>query len=281
MIIRINILAPVIPTPTPTPIPNTMPTASPTPKPIPTPNPSLPTPTIDVSCKSTTTLSGFKVSINGNLMLNGNPLSNQPALVSYSVTDGNTWESLTLIKTSSDGSFVAVWTPSVTGNYLVKAAIEKTSTMNEASKIINLALTPDAEQNVFTLTSNSTITQFAFNSTSNQLSFIASGPSNTKGYVNLYIPKTLISDISQLKAYIDGNEISFNSESQGDFWFISFGYSHSQHTITMAIQSESSALTKNDSYSQYLIYVIPVAIVAFILAVVVALKRRGKPANPL
>lgn len=281
VIIRINILAPVIPTPTPTPIPNTMPTASPTPKPIPTPNPSLPTPTIDVSCKSTTTLSGFKVSINGNLMLNGNPLSNQPVLVSYSVTDGNTWESLTLIKTSSDGSFVAVWTPSVTGNYLVKAAIEKTSTMNEASKIINLALTPDAEQNVFTLTSNSTITQFAFNSTSNQLSFIASGPSNTKGYVNLYIPKTLISDISQLKAYIDGNEISFNSESQGDFWFISFGYSHSQHTITMAIQSESSALTKNDSYSQYLIYVIPFAIVAFILAVVVALKRRGKPANPL
>ena len=61
------------------------------------------------------------------------------------------------------------------------------------------------KQNVFTLTSNSTITQFAFNSTTKELSFIASGPSGTKGYVNIYIPKTLISDISTLKTYIDGN----------------------------------------------------------------------------
>jgi hypothetical protein len=285
VITKVNVLAAVIPTPTPTPVPTVSPTANPTVPPtptrtpVPTPNPSLPTPTIEFFCKSTTTVSGFKVAINGNLMLNGNALSDRPVLVAYSVTGGNTWESLTMIKTKPDGSFVAVWTPSVTGNYLVKAAVEKTSTTNEASKIINLALTPDAEQNVFTLTSNSTITQFAFNSTSNQLSFIASGPSNTKGYVNLYIPKTLISDISQLKAYIDGNEIDFSSESQGDYWLISFGYSHSQHTITMAIQSESSGVTKNDSTSQYLLYVIPVAIVAVILAVVVALKRRGKPAN--
>ena len=121
------------------------------------------------------------------------------------------------MKTLSDGAYAAVWQPDVTGNYLIKATSAATSTMNFAEKTINLALTPDASHNVFTLTSNSTITQFTFNPEDKELSFIASGPSNTKGYVNIYIPKTIINDISTLKAYLDGNQISFNSEDPSRF----------------------------------------------------------------
>ena len=276
IITKINVIAPVI-TPTPSSAPTSNPTSNPTPTPIPTPNPSLPTPSIDVSCKSTTTVSGFKVEINGNLSLNGDPLSDQPVLISYSVTGGSSWQSLTLVKTLSDGRFTAVWKPSVTGNYLVKATSDRTSTMNEATKAVNLALTPDAEQNVFTLTSNSTITQFAFNSTSKELGFIASGPSGTEGYVNIYIPKTIISDISTLKAYIDGNEISFNSESQTDSWLISFSYSHSQHTITMAMsEALQVSNTNTDALPQWLLYTIPVVLVVVFAVIAVVFKNRAK-----
>lgn len=275
VITKVNVSAAVIPTSTPTPAPTANPTANPTPTPVPTPNPSLPTPSIDVSCKSTTTVSGFKVEIDGKLSLNGNLLSDQPVLISYSVTGGSSWQSLTMIKTLSGGRFVAVWTPSVTGNYLVKATVEKSSTMNEATKTINLALTPDAEQNVFTLTSNSTITQFAFNSTSKELGFIAAGSSGTKGYVNIYIPKTLINDISSLKAYIDGNQVSFNSESQTDSWLISFSYSHSEHRITMELASVSKSINET-STPQWIIYVIPIAVIAVIAVTAVAFKQRSK-----
>jgi hypothetical protein len=182
-----------------------------------------------------------------------------------------------MVKTLSDGKFVAVWTPSVTGNYLIKATVERSSTMNEASKTINLALTPDAEQNVFTLTSNSTITQFAFNSTTKELGFIASGPSGTKGYVNIYIPKTIINDISTLKTYLDGNEISFNSESQADSWLISFTYSHSQHTITMVMEdAQQVSHTNSDSLPQWLIIAVAVTLVAVVAAVAVVFKSRAK-----
>ena len=132
--------------------------------------------------------------------------------------------------------------------------------MNAASKTINLALTPDPENNVFTLTSNSTITQFTFNPDSKELSFIASGTSGTKGYVNIYIPKTILNDISTLKAYIDGTQTSFTSESQTDSWLISFTYSHSTHTITMAMGDVLElSNTNTDSLPQWLLYVIPVA----------------------
>ncbi len=210
-------------------------------------------------------------------MLNSNSVADSPILISYSVTGGNSWESLTLVKTLPDGSFKAIWNPDVTGNYLIKATSDKTSTMNGASKTINLALTPDPEHNVFTLTSNSTITQFAFNPDSKELRFIASGTSGTKGYVNIYIPKTILSDISTLKAYIDGNQTNFTSESQTDSWLISFTYLHSTHTITMAMGDVLEVSNTNtDSLPQWLLYVIPIAIVVVIAVVAVVFKSRAK-----
>jgi hypothetical protein len=278
LIVKINVTAPIIPTATstPTPIPTTpKPTNNPTP--TPTSNPSLPSPTIDLTCRSTTSASGSKVEISGNLMLNDNSISNSPILLSYSVTGGNSWQSLTLVNTLTEGSFKAIWNPDVTGNYLIKATSEKTLTMNGASKIINLALTPDPEHNVFTLTSNSTITQFTFNPDSKELRFIASGTSGTKGYVNIYIPKTILSDISTLKAYIDGTQTNFTSEPQTDSWLISFTYSHSTHTITMAMGDVLEVSnTNNESLPQWLLYAIPIAIFAAIAVVAVVFKSRTK-----
>ena len=270
VIVKVNVTAAIVPTPT-------TPTGNPVPTLVPTLDTSLPTPVIDFSCKSSANMNVFKVEINGKLLLNENPLPGSPVLISYSVTEGNTWESLTLVKTISDGQFSAIWQPDVTGNYLVKATFERTSTLNEATKVINLALTPDAEQNVITLTSNSTITQFAFNSASKELSFIAFGPSGTQGYVNIYIPKTILIDISELKAYVDNNEISFSTESQKDNWLISFSYSHSQHIITMTMNNVLRISNPhNDSLPQWVYNALPIALVSTMAATMSILKYRSK-----
>jgi hypothetical protein len=272
LITRINVISSYI-SPTPTVSPTSNPTSNPTP--LPTPNPSLPTPILSLSCKSTPSALGSKVEISGNLLVDGSPIADSPILISYSVTGGNTWQSLTLVRTLSDGAFAAIWQPDVTGNYLIKATSEATSTMNGVSKTINLALTPDAAHNVFTLTSNSTITQFTFKPDDKELSFIASGPSDTKGYVNIYIPKTIINDISTLKAYLDGVQISFNSEDQADSWLISFTYSHSTHTITMTL-AEPAAIssTNTNSIPEIVYYLIPGVAIIIVLAAVFTLKRK-------
>ncbi len=277
------------PTSTPTPTASTEPTSTPTisptltptpiitpaPTPTPTPAPTLPTPTFELIGKSTQSSSISEVEISGTLQLNGTAVAGAPIQLSISKTGGQDWESLTMVTTGSDGSFTALWQPSATGNYLIKASSEKTATMNEATKIVNFALA-DEENSVFTLTSNSTITQFNFNPDTKELSFIASGPSGTTGYVDLYIPKTILSDISQLEAYIDGNQVSFNSQSQSDQWLISFSYSHSQHTITLTIGE--TATGNADVLSQWFIYVVPIVAVAAIAAVTFAVKSRNKKA---
>lgn len=259
-------------TPTPTPTQTSNPTITPTPPPTsqPTPNPSLPIPTIDVSCKSSITANAFNVEIDGSLTHNSNPLADQPILISYSVTNGQSWESLTLVQTKSDGTFVALWRPEVTGNYLVRATFEATPNMNGNSKTINLALTPDVAHNIFTLSSNSTIKQFSFNSETNNLTFTAEGPSGTKGYVNIEIPKTVISDISALKVYLDYNEVAFNIQSRGDCWLISFTYSHSSHQVTLALGAGVAQTSEATQGLQWVILAATVTVIAGLAIAVLA-----------
>ncbi len=272
-----NIEVVAAPTPTPTPAQTASPTSNPTSTPISKPVPKLEKPTIDLTCKGTGTDSGFKLEINGTLLLNGNPITNSPVQIYYSL-DGDKWEALAIANTLWDGSFGAVWCPDKAGSYLIKASSAATTNLEATSKVINVALTPDLENNVFTLNSNSTITQFAFNSTSNQLSFIASGDSGTIGHVEVYIPKSMFSEISQLKTYIDNKQVSFISESQGDWWLISFSYSHSQHIVTMLI--DEGTQTSNADYTPILMYAIPIAVIAIVvIAALVMLKRKTKPSG--
>jgi hypothetical protein len=174
-----------------------------------------------------------------------------------------------------------VWTPDVTGNYLIKAAVDATSTYRATNKVVTLALTPDQESNsIFTLNSNSTITQLSFDSESNELSFTASGPSNSHGYVEVYIPKTLIADITNLKTYIDGTPVSFNSQDQTDSWLITLTYSHSQHHITLQLSNNGQTPVQPPS-SNWLtdnIILIAIAGVAIIIATAMTLAfKRSKP----
>jgi hypothetical protein len=288
VIIKVNMLASststATPTPTPTATPTSTPTVTPNPTPVSTPAPTAtpaPTPTpapqaqsaIDISCKSTTTYTSFKVEIRGSLSSNGTAIPEAPVLIAYSVTGGSSWENLTLTNTGSDGTFFAVWMSSVTGNYLIKAKWEGNTTIKGASTIVNLALTPYEEQNVFSVTSNSTISEFTFNSASKELSFTASGPANTAGYVNVYIPKTLMADVSNLKVYLDGSETTYTTEQQGDSWLVSFSYQHSSHQIVLALGAEPATPFIESPLGIIVIASVAAAVIA-ITAIALATKKR-------
>jgi hypothetical protein len=266
------------PTSTPTTNPTSTPTSPPTNNPTSTPRPNLPTPNIELTCKGSITDSTEKVQMNGQVTLNGNQVANAPVSISYSINNGASWNSLTMVTTVSDGTYSAVWHPDVTGYYLIKATCDATSAMNAASKTVSLALTPDeAEHNVFTVNSNSTITQFAFDSADSKLSFVASGPTGSTGYVEIYIPKTILGDISKLTTTIDGQQISYNSESQTDAWLITFNYHHSSHTVVMSMDGSVQAPNGGGGdNSKLLLYIaIPlVAVVIVALAAILLLKRR-------
>lgn len=192
------------------------------------------TPTLDVSCQSSTSYSNFKVDITGSLTSDGVGISAAHVLLSYSVNDGASWIDLTTAITDSNGDFSIIWNSQVTGNYLVKAVYEGDFiSYYEASRIINFALVAFQEQSVFSVSSNSTITALYFDSANNQLSFSTNGTSDTTGYVNIRAPKSLVSDPSKIEVYIDGAPVAYTTTLQEDAWIISFTYHQSNHAVTI------------------------------------------------
>ena len=264
------------PTSSPTPRPTTNPTSNPTPKPTssssPTPQPQN-APLLEVSCRSSTSYSNFKVDITGSLRSNnGIAIPNAHILLSYSVNDGYSWIDLTTAGTDDNGGFSIVWNAQVTGSYLVKAIFDSNSELANATKIVNLVVTPFQQENVFSVTSNSTVTSFYFNSTSNQLSFSTNGTSGTTGYVDIYIPQSMVADASNLKVSLDGTPLTYAVTAQNDAWLVSFTYHQSSHQVTINLDSNVVAETGS---SQLVIVGVVAAVVAIMVVAILVWQRKN------
>ncbi len=196
----------------------------------PPPSQRLPS-NINLNCRSTTTYIGYTVEINGMLTSNLTAIPGAPIELSCSANGGVSWDHLTEAYTSFNGSFKAVWMPSVSGTYLINATYAGNFVYNGTNKIVTLASAPYASQNVFAVTSNSTVTALSFNSTSNQLSFAVTGEGGTKGFVEVSLAKSITANISSLKVYLDGVNMQYTTTSVADSWLIRFNYNHSTHNV--------------------------------------------------
>jgi len=218
----------------------------------------LPT-NLTLSLSSSTSNVGLTVAINGSLISNGVGLSKIPVFLSYSVTDGRTWNEISAPVTAFDGSYSALWTPSTTGEYMVKAWAG-TGAIQEAMAFVDFAVVPFDETNVFSVTSNSTISSLTFEPDDRELKFVVSGPEGTAGYVEVIIAKSLVANIQGVEVKLNNTEIDYATSSIDDSWLLSFNYPHSSHTITINL--------KVASQSVFGLSVIDLAIIGIVIVIV-------------
>jgi len=201
----------------------------------------LPT-SIFLSLRSSTSLVGFKVETKGNITCNEESLSGTPLLLSYSVNGGETWNDIMLVKTDSEGSYSEMWMPPSTGNYLVKATWSGNITYPRTTTIINFAMT-SFEEYMFSVSSNSTVSSLAFNNTSRELCFFLSGAPETTGYANVYIAKALVSNVANIKVYLNKSKVDPIVMALDDSWFVFFKCTHSICEVTIYLGSVSTPLS--------------------------------------
>jgi hypothetical protein len=106
-----------------------------------------------------------------------------------------------------------------------------------ASWEVNNPETVSPGENLFAITSNSTVSSLVYNSTTNELSFTVSGASGTTGYADIFISKTLLQDLNRLTVSVDGKPMNFTGSSADDFWVLHFVYYHSTHNFMINMQS--------------------------------------------
>ena len=196
---------------------------------------NLQKPLLTLSCKSSMSYSYFNVEIKGDLANQGTAIPNAPILLSYSVTGGKSWQDLTLVYTGSDGRYSAAWLPFVTGNYLIKATYEGDNDILGTSEMVNFAVAQFAERSIFSVSSNSTVSSFAFDSENQELRFTVTGESGTTGYADVYIAKSMIRDIANVRAYLDGGEKEYTVTYVSDSWLLHFSYQHSTHKVSVSL----------------------------------------------
>ena len=210
--------------------------------------------------------------INGNLSYYNSGISQVPVLLSYSVNYGTSWIDLTTVITDNNGGFTADWTPSATGTYLIRAVFTGNNAYPGASTTVNFVLAPSEGQSDFSVTSNSTLTAFVFDSVNKQLSFTIIGPQGTTGYVEISIPKSIIGDISKLQVKLDDQQIAYSSESHPDYWLVTFNYHHSTHTVSIDLTSAAGA----PSISHLAIYVVVITAVTVAAFLVTRTKIKNR-----
>ena len=263
------------PNQTPTATPSSTPTPWPTASTSPTTSPTTPPfAVLDLSCSSSVSYDSFRVQIYGRISENNQGLASTPIAIAYSVTNGKTWQDLTSVYTNSDGTFAVVWTPSVTGNYMIKAEWVLDYSL---SRVVNLAILPSTDptsKNIFSVASNSTISDLAFNTTSNQLTFTVDGSAGTSGFTEVTVAKSLIKDTVQVQVIIDGEQVQFLVKETTDAWQLGFTYEHSTHEVALQLNSSSTTSTTQIQYVMY--SAVSVIIVVVLIAATLVLKKRSK-----
>ncbi|MFA5573166.1 MAG: hypothetical protein GX799_11425 [Crenarchaeota archaeon] len=67
-----------------------------------------------------------------------------------------------------------------------------------------------------------------------------SNNTGTTGYVNVNIPKSLLSDASLLVVYLDDVKIEYSLKSESESWILSFSYHHSVHSVDINFDGNAS-----------------------------------------
>ena len=270
---------------TPTPTPDTSSPSESKPSSSPKPTSNKPTPVINLQCRSIPIDTGYRVEISGTCSNNNIGLTNNEIQLYSSKNGGKTWEPLALVNTNNEGKFTATWISLTSGTFLIKAECPANTEYNSATATVNLVIEPfignNNGENIFTITSNSTISELIFNSKTSELSFIASGNTGSTGYVSINIPKTLIKDVSDLKVYLDGKELTYNSSQESDTWVITITYTHSTHTIVMQL-TNSNLQNQNPQSIQLWTTIIVIAIIGTIItavAIITSLKKKQHNKN--
>jgi hypothetical protein len=254
-------------TPTPTP--------TDTPTPTPKPEPKI-YPTLEMYCRTTASASNLKVEVTGKLAYNKSAIPNAPVYIGYSADLGSGWENFTLVQTDADGTYEGVWTPNATGNYLLCAQWMGNDTLHWINATVNLALTHISAGNAFSVTSNSTISNLNFNSENRELSFITNGTSGTTGYAYVCLPKDLDVDIQTLQVNMDGQSVTFTSESTDDVWVISCVYTQSAHVFSIQLPVAMQVLSP--AITPWVLIVIGIAVLIVVIVIVAVVRRRRKTA---
>jgi hypothetical protein len=219
---------------------------------------------------------GFQVELNGVLSYSqGLPVGGGVVVLSYIAQGMETWIPITSVVTDSNGFYSAIWFPSATGNFTVKAEYIGNGTYSRTQNVRSLSVHKYTDGGLFFVESNSTVSSIIFNSEANEISFSVSGESGTFGYTKFLISKALVANVSDLKVYVDGTSLEYDVTSKSDSWILHFEYTHSSHEIVVAVPELSNLQPQSSKmFPTVFVATVSVTLAVFGTGLIASFKKR-------
>ena len=238
--------------------------------------PDQPTPSrVFLSFRSVDSSTG-KFQIVGNLTSNNTAIA--MANMTFSYRTSNESESslhqFSTITTDSEGYFTIDWLPPGAGSYVINATYHGSDLYGAVFDGINVLVSEfNGDKEVFSVESNSTVTSIVFDPQSSELNLSVIGQTGTTGFVDVYVSKSLVGNVSAIQAYIDGKPIDYTVSSTEDSWILHFNYHHSSHNIVFNISKATTAVPEIPTVA------LPITIVslAAVAAMLIILQKRHGP----
>jgi hypothetical protein len=170
----------------------------------------------------------------GNLTSNNTSVPNSDLTFSYrnSRESDTSLQEFSTVTTDSNGRFAVDWQPPGVGNYNINATYHGSDLYRPAFDGINVLVTQfNGDNQVFSVESNSTVTDIVYNPESGELNLSVTGQTGTTGFVDVYVSKSLVGNVSAIQAFIDQNPVEFTVSETEDNWILHFNYHHSSHNI--------------------------------------------------
>jgi len=183
-------------------------------------------------------LIGSQIKIEGTLSYGGTGISFVALQISYSVDSGTSWNEIGIVNTDVNGNYSATWLPPDIGTYQIRVSWEGNATISKTFTVVYLLVAASQTNDLISVGSNSTITLFNFNADTQEITFNVSGPSETTGYVKIYISKTLFQNVTEAAVYLDGEQIDYTTSSTDESWILYFVYSHSTHNVAVKLAND-------------------------------------------
>ncbi len=193
---------------------------------------------ITITPEVSSTILSTPINIKGKLAdSNGSSITNENVILSYSFPGINGWLPISSAYTDASGEYAIQWANTATGCFSLKVQWNGNTTCLGCSNTTTVNILPYKDSSVFFVQSNSTVTALSFNSTSLELAFSVTGPSGTRGYTQVTIDNSLISNPENLQVKLDGKELDYTIMQLDNSWVITLNYSHSTHEINMQLQA--------------------------------------------
>jgi hypothetical protein len=225
---------------------------------------------ISVSC-SPSTEGSSSLLVTGNAFdpVTGDALANTPLVLAYSIEMGHSWAFDTLT-TDGDGRFQATVDMDIEAIMGLTLTVTLTDQYSEErtffENVTYAAVGLDGREGLFLTRSTSTLSDYLFSS--EMLKFNITGEEGTEGSTSILIPKAAMSGVDEVKITLDGAEIEYSVASEGDYWVLTFNYTHSTHEVYVDLGSSGSAST------MVLLVIVIVIVAALGVALFLFIRRR-------